>query len=807
MNRRIIFSLGVVWVGIAFGGVWGLSAQEAPQGAVETPAAEAPGETPAEVPAQTPAEKTSASTAPAANPESEPEPEPEPKPEPTPEPENEEDKDQVRVSDVKMSAVQTLEISEELQRESRQMAEAYVAQFCRNVAAKENAAFCAAEAVRLHGLYAEGGALRRFLANMTILDDPDWPEFRDMEKPVSRQIANGAKVPAEAIRGAAAGLKNRVDRERTQWLELREDLVCRQFLVFEIESNRHIVTQLASMLSVDKRWFWLFSVLAFGLLLAASLHERRHEIRRWLNGGRARQMGLSKVLTVCFCALLAMTLVSFLMGEFLYRAMLDVTFSTTSPRRVNERLLEDVKAGWSELSRNETAAKEKLAAEKKEWNSLAVHNLAGSKDILQQWNTWRDNIGEISVQLALLEAISRQMEADQKELKGVNGKLSSIAGETLGYLRWKHLLRFGLGLLLVLLTFVGIAYYWSEVAVRRKRTVQTCPHCLSEGELLGCDENGNPMEVRAPFVTCRHVLSESPLEECGYRFQSELQPLLKLSFPTLGIPQVGKTHWLTMLYWEVLRGYYPHLGLSCIPSSVTQEMDRRIDEIMNTRIGTAATQRDRIPLPLVLKYRDKDRVGRTELLANLFDYSGEITTDAALDDYRRERALKSDGFFFFLDPTYPWKPQAEALKRFRRDLMALKGLDRNESLHLPIAICLTKIDLLPLVEALGDSEQEAIHFYEELGRIDPTGIALNRHIIEQRSVATDQLRQRIWPDWDVEKQVKDLFGGRYLFFPLTPVGLDGAGEPDLRLRTIAPFGLVEPLAWLLEMSGFPTLEK
>lgn len=44
-----------------------------------------------------------------------------------------------------------------------------------------------------------------------------------------------------------------------------------------------------------------------------------------------------------------------------------------------------------------------------------------------------------------------------------------------------------------------------------------------------------------------------------------------------------------------------------------------------------------------------------------------------------------------------------------------------------------------------------------------------------------------------------------MFFPLTPVGLEGCGQTDLNLRTIAPFGLLEPLLWLLERSGYPVL--
>ena len=64
----------------------------------------------------------------------------------------------------------------------------------------------------------------------------------------------------------------------------------------------------------------------------------------------------------------------------------------------------------------------------------------------------------------------------------------------------------------------------------------------------------------------------------------------------------------------------------------------------------------------------------------------------------------------------------------------------------------------------------------------------------------------IWPGWQIQRTVEDVFRGRSLFFPMTPVGLDGRGESDLNLRTIAPYGLLEPLAWLLHMNGYPVLE-
>ena len=732
------------------------------------------------------------------------------------------------ISDVRLQAVKTLELPQERQEEAKKLAAEFVTVFCKNATLEHEAEFLSLEAQRVAGLSADGGSLRRFLADMSILTDDDFPEFAVLGKPLTRAIITGSTPAVQDVRQAVEKLDKQLAAERAVWQELHNTLVERQFLLFEIESNRHVVTQLASMMSVDKRWFWLFGVAAFGALVAASFHERRHEIRRWLNGGKARQMGLSKILLGCFLGLLAVTLTAFIFGETIYRAMLDVTFSTTSPRLVCRHQIGEESAKTAEFLRKNEEAKREHSIQKEAWKLFATENLpqGTQPELLKQWNLWRDTIGTVYVRMCVLKDVSDRIETDRKQLLEINGKLSAVSGETLHFLRYKHLLRMMLGFFLLTITFLGIAYFWAEVNRRRKHVFMTCPQCLEEGCLKPWENDAGgdrrwasgedaaeessapqPLSPSVPeFVVCTHIISQSPHEECGYRFAGVLQPLTKLSFPTLGIPQVGKTHWLTMLYWELKNGYYPHLGFLDVPSSVTEEMDRRVDEIMNARIGTAATQRDRIPQPLVLKYRDKDRLGRTELLANIFDYSGEITTDTPLEDPRRKRALSSDGFFFFLDPIYPWQPQAEALARFRKDMETLTDLDAGESLHLPIAICLTKIDLLPLVTTLADAEEEAIRFYETLGRIDPTGEALNKTVIDARSEVTDELRKKIWPQWDVEQQVKELFGGRHKFFPLTPVGLDGAGETDLRRRTISPFGLVEPLAWLLEMSGYTTLE-
>jgi hypothetical protein len=53
--------------------------------------------------------------------------------------------------------------------------------------------------------------------------------------------------------------------------------------------------------------------------------------------------------------------------------------------------------------------------------------------------------------------------------------------------------------------------------------------------------------------------------------------------------------------------------------------------------------------------------------------------------------------------------------------------------------------------------------------------------------------------------VRSLFGDRFMFFPMTPVGLDKLGEQDLSQRTIKPYAIQQPLLWLLHMNGYPVL--
>jgi len=692
------------------------------------------------------------------------------------------------------------------QSQAAELARQYVEDFMLRERLDAESAFLAEEIERLELIDQAGSPGRALLAELELSTQATRQALVDVLQANARPLVQDLEL-------LSAESGERIDEFRAAWEKIRTDLNENRFLLFEVKASRRVAGQLASLLSVDKRWFWFFGVVAIGALLGVALHDRRHEIRRLLNGGRARAMKLSKFLSVALVVLVAITLATFVMGQRIYESLLAVgSGEETSPRRAIERQNAALTAEIEELRKSHEALTEQWTAAETGWRETLTASLPPGKNLPWQWKQFRAEILEIAAQASLLESLPQAIRADVEELEKVNEELGTQTEAKARYLVLKGWIRGGLGLALVGLAVTGGFLYRRGVRSRRETTANTCPLCLGVGKLgrlsfTGSDE-ANAQDAQRAVVQCKNIISRQPYEQCDYTFMEAYRPMRKLCIPTLGIPQAGKTHWLAMLYWELNRGNYPQtVQFEKIKSQSSEDFDLIVEEILHARIGTAATQRQRIPHPIVFNFRDHDRLGRSNVLVNIFDYSGEVTSDMGVDDYRRRRALDGDGFLFFLDPTYPAEPQAKALADFREDLRLIKGIKTGRRTRTPVAICVSKIDMLAGRSHAVPGGSDAIEeFYRELAEIDPTGEGITPRIIAGRSRALARLRETIWPGWQIERQIDDLFGGRYLFFPLTPVGLDGLGETDLSLRTISPFGLLEPLVWLLQMNGYPIIE-
>ena len=196
-------------------------------------------------------------------------------------------------------------------------------------------------------------------------------------------------------------------------------------------------------------------------------------------------------------------------------------------------------------------------------------------------------------------------------------------------------------------------------------------------------------------------------------------------------------------------------------------------------------------------------------MVNLFDYSGEMRRFEIDTDEFRRRALLCEGFTLFLDPTQATEgsagliaSQIDCLSKFAEEMHAIRGLAAEIPIDLPIAVCVSKMDLLVSRSSLST---QAIPLVTALRQSMTRKVDLS--LIHERSQLCAAAMAQMFPGWNVERSLRENFGGRFMFFPMSAVGLEEAelGIEDLGKRTIAPCGMIEPLLWLLHMHGYCVL--
>lgn len=591
------------------------------------------------------------------------------------------------------------------------------------------------------------------------------------------------------------------DRLRGDWLALRKQRnrwdVTRAALAGNQPGSRWL-----ALFGRDTWWFWLSGALAIGCLAFVSWHDRRHEYRRALNGAKARAYGLTRLLKWTLYLMIAATLVAVFGGKHLARwfggpAAAD---SVRTKDDMAEELVR-ISQGRADAELQLEKARKEHAAKREQW-------LSGELDgqLREQWRRLGDKILKCHADLALAEVLRQKVQDEKRDVTALAGVIrnNQDAIARLGRLKWAVSGGMGIGLtaLILVLGFLLLA----SIQRRDHLNTHTCPMCLGRNTLeLDGDADEDRLNAELPMLRCTGRIGDT---ECPFTFRPFYQELDKIYFPTLGVARAGKTHWLAMVYRELNAGRYTaDVQFEKVESSSSEEFDRIVRAIVESRINPSRTSDARLPYPLIFNFCDNDRWGKSNLLVNVFDYSGEVTqgTVSHLNEAQRRRALRADGYLFFLDPTEPRDIQEEGLNRFRRDLRVVGNVRANRSIRAPVALCVSKIDLLAKVVP-----DFVDYFHRELRKIDPTGRDISMRIIEARSKLTRELRDVVWPGWNIEGLIRDLFGGRYMFFPLTPVSLDNPDNlsPDnLKDRQIDPFGIVEPLVWLLHMNGYPTLKE
>ena len=590
--------------------------------------------------------------------------------------------------------------------------------------------------------------------------------------------------------------------------DVRAQLIRGQDRLVYLDGQKRFVGQLASLVNVEKRWLWFWGVLAFGTFIALCWYDQRHALRKLTWVRRSKYWKLVVSLMCLLFVPIVPTFLGFALGNQPLEKLLSLTGKETPHSRWDEGAYEELRQQREKFEHEQQRVLE-------EYKRLAADRIRKSIDVFGKESSilvsWQETVAgarEAFVQSAVEASFAEALETDALELGRLRQDLKSRNEEILSLDRRNTLMGAGIGFGLLCVTFAGgAALDWSN-RKRKSRIARTCPRCLTVGNLITETTTPAGVPITDPNlyeIRCTKVISESPFQECGFTFPPAYCDRNKLSFPTLGVASSGKTHWLAMTYRELNHGRHPdNVHFERVRSRGSTDFDRIIENILGSRMQPSASTLD-LPHPVVFDFRDHDWPVPASVMLNVFDFAGTVTVSLGVSDSIRQRQLRSDGYLFFLDPTYPSDTQALAVIDFRDQVKLVKGLRAGQKLDAPIALCLTKIDLLNTMPfARGGDVID--RFYEDLKRIDPTGQSTSLAVLSEKSATVGTLRDSIWPNWEIEKQIRALFGDRVLFFPMTPVGMNELGETDLSKRTISPYGIVQPLLWLLHMNGYPVLD-
>lgn len=646
---------------------------------------------------------------------------------------------------------------------------------------------------------------------------------------LNQALADNTRALFAVTKDLARDSEVELRKQRQQWLEERTALHSARAAVFESSAADDFLGRVATVLSVENRWLWFCGSLALGTLTALFLIDRRHRLRRLLHVRKSRTIFVGLLIAGFLLLVFTPAILTLFFGDFAYQRLLALRDSERAPEALlanelaelpDEAALNNLKTEIADLQRRAEQAREQ---QREEWDLPAT-----MAPFLDERVKSREALQSATVSLAVRKAIARRRQQDAQLLSSALAERDSKRAEITQARNQKRTTAGFLGLTLLGLTAVLGGIFLRSRARRWKQLAETCPQCLAVGTLELTPDG----RLDEPELRCSKVIREEPrYEECEFTFPAAYRNYPKLGFPTLGVATSGKTHWMSMIFRELNNGRYPaEVSFQPVKSRGSVDMDRLVERILGTRMKLPGTVANRLPDPVVFSFQDSDRFAKSTVLTSLFDYAGQITTDVG--HHHRRRALDGDGFFFFIDPTKPAERQAKALADFAEDLKLVKKLKPGQQLHTPVALCVTRLDLMICDHRVTDADGKRVNlnntlcrntentraYYQELGRLDREYRPMSLQLLEKRSELTARMRGDIWGEWNIESQIRNLFGSRFLFFPMTPVGLndlplsgpataaDLAHIVDLNRRIIQPYAILEPLLWLLQMNGYPVLK-
>lgn len=368
-----------------------------------------------------------------------------------------------------------------------------------------------------------------------------------------------------------------------------------------------------------------------------------------------------------------------------------------------------------------------------------------------------------------------------------------------------------------LLLGLSVAPLWAARRSRARRAdlaSRTCPRCFRIDSLKIETHAGGTARGRGKnrrLAEDDETGGEVRCERCGLRTRETYLTVPRLCFPTVGVRSGGKTHMLVTAYDRIRKRNAPTVA-NLQPAPTGGDAERRFeqlaDEVMHRR-GVAGATDLVLPDPILVHVKDADPAGPNSAIVNLFDYSGELINPDVDVNMLKATAVRMDGFMLFLDPTQLYgdganvtiEQQLAMLDQFLAHMRKERKVPVGEAIPVPVAVCLPKFDLLPTDNPIGG--QSVRYIRQLVERLNPPAKDITIRTLRERSELVEEMLPLMFPGVDIRGVVEGYFGRQLLFFPMSSVSLfeQELGEKDTNRRTVAPFGVCEPILWLLHMHG------
>ena len=382
----------------------------------------------------------------------------------------------------------------------------------------------------------------------------------------------------------------------SEWRTCSDERLAQAKLADATERDARKAQQTALVLGTENRWFWLSGLIAVASLFAVFALDRRHEIRRYLNGGSARDLGLGRLLIVAFALMATVTAALFFASDGLLVDLLSGGRAGTQLTRIEQQRADDATEAArkaADLQAKRTALATKKSVIETQIASLVPADVAGPllDDWWAYWQAATDNRGLKDEIAAIAERFSKdKQDVDPEGADSLTAGINANRKTAASWRRGANLIAGFIGVGLLGLVAAGFAWYLRGVSRRTRDLTQTCPLCLSKGKLTADDR-------QTSTIRCHNVISESPFEECNFDFPEMFREVPKLSFPTLGVPSSGKTHWLAMVYRQLNQGAdIPNdVEFAKIRSQSSEEFDRICEDLLRSKVGPASNSTVRSP--------------------------------------------------------------------------------------------------------------------------------------------------------------------------------------------------------------------